>query len=452
MKQLFALGMFVLAIFLISGCANRGNPYPSEDLTSETWTNNVNTNPNSWTRGSDHWFLTGNPNITEQDSMSAPLNAAISTTMVRVADFSNIQVDGPFQVQIFGSYDGNSVYVYGPNAAARQVAIDVNGDTLSIRYTGDGKNIRDVEKVIIRVGVVNLHRLIQLGGGRIEGRQIRSTGLEIVSRGRGNMYLAGGMNLSSINHTGAGFVNVFGASSRALNITSCGTGNVNVSGSLAVRTIIHRGRNDINIIGANGGATKVYAENKGKVGILGNVDIREITAKDETCVFAYCINSPNLYVYASYKAKVGLTGVVTELYENAKGKASIKGRYLIAQSAYVRAYDNAHINVTATNKLYASAMGNSTIYFFGTPNAISQFLNGNGTIIPIWYDAPGGSPVCQIKPLPCYKEEAPCRAPVHRVERHVRPVHHKVHRVQAPKQPCDDDPIGMTGWQKRHHQ
>ncbi|MCP6769734.1 hypothetical protein NL529_33295, partial [Klebsiella pneumoniae] len=70
---------------------------------------------------------------TEEANRQAPYADAISTTVVNVADFSQIKVNGSFQVQIFGTYGHNSVYVYGPNAGVSNVAVSVNGDKLSIR-------------------------------------------------------------------------------------------------------------------------------------------------------------------------------------------------------------------------------------------------------------------------------------------------------------------------------
>jgi hypothetical protein len=94
----------------------------------------------------------------------------------------------------------------------------------------------------------------------------------------------------------------------------------------------------------------------------------------------------------------------------------------VAQSAYARAYDNSHINVTATNKMYAAALNNGSIYFFGSPNLMSQFLSGNGTVIPVWNDTPQSYPICRIaaQPARVYKDQAECqtqyryRAPVHK--------------------------------------
>lgn len=413
MKRLIAKGLLAFASLFLVACAFKGNPYPNTDQTNERWSAYVHKSPNSWVNGASRWFLTGDPNVTEEENMSAPPKAAMSTMMVRVSDFNKIKVDGPFQVQIFGTYENNSVYLYGPNAEVRQVAVEVQGDTLCIHVAEKGSD--KLCNVIIRVGVANLNKLTQMGSGRIEGRQIRSTGLQINSTGSGKIFLAGNVNLRQVTQNGDGTISVFGATTPSLDITTTKNGGVNVSGSVGLHSITHAGVNDINIIGANGGNAKIYSEGTGKIGINGNAVIREVTAKDNTCVYAYCVNSGSLYVYASGKSKVGLAGTANDLYVETSGVSQFYGRDLVAGSAYVRANGSSHINVTAREKIYAASTGSSSVYFFGSPNMLSQYMSGNGTVIPIWFDRPSHNGLCQVYPMykDTYKDRS-CAAPAHR--------------------------------------
>lgn len=436
MKRMIAKGLLALVSLFLTACAFKGNPYPNTDQTNETWPAYVHTNPNSWVNGASRWFLTGDPNVTEQENMYAPPRAAMSTMMVQVPGFNKIKVDGPFQVQIFGTYENNSVYLYGPNAEVRQVAIEVQGDTLCVHVADKGSS--KLCNVIVRIGVANLCRLTQMGCGRIEGRQVRSAGLEINSTGSGKIFLAGDVNLRRVTQQGDGTISVFGAHTPCLDIVTAKNGGVNVSGNVGLRNITHAGCNDINIIGANGGNAKIYSEGKGKIGIAGNVNIREITAKDNTCVYGFCVRSDSLYVYESGRANVGLAGSAENLYVETSGNSKFYGRDLVAGSAYVRANSSSHINVTAREKIYAASTGSSSVYFFGSPNMLSQFLSGNGTVIPIWFDRQTRHPLCQAYPIykDTYKDRS-CAAPVRPL-----PVHHVTcKKVVAEKR---------TGWQKRH--
>lgn len=419
MKRLLTAGMLALASMFLVACAFKGNPYPKTDQTNEAWPNYVQRNSNSWVNGASRWFMTGDPNVTEQENMVAPSKVAMSTMMVRVPEFTKIRVDGPFQVQIFGTYENNSVYLYGPNSEVRQVAVEVQGDTLCIHVVNNGAS--NLCNVIVRVGVANLSKLTQKGCGRIEGRQVRSTGLEIESTGSGKIFLAGNVNLRRVNQCGDGTISVFGANTPMLDIVTTKKGGVNVSGHVGLRSIKHQGKNDINIIGANGNGAKIHTEGSGKIGINGAVNIREITAKDETCVYSYCVRSGSLYVYAYGKSKVGLAGSANDLYVETDGVSQFYGRDLIAQSAYVRANGSSHINVTARDKVYAAATGNSSVYFFGSPNMLSQFLSGNGTIIPIWFDKANHFPLCYTA-MTCkgYKDTVPVRKRHRDVNKYVK--------------------------------
>lgn len=400
MKRYLTLGMLILGLLSLASCAYRGNPFPKSDLTEEHWMNSVDTNPNAWARGADRWFLTGDPTMAEEANASAPDSAAISTMLVKVSNFNNIKIEGPYQVQIFGAMDSNSVYVYGPNADVRQVAVEVRGNTLCIHTVKDAAYSRTTNRVIIRIGVVNLNSLVHRGSGRVEGRQVRSNNLAIVSSGNGNMYLAGNMNVKRITQTGTGCVNVFGAITPVLDIDTTNSGDVNVSGNVGIRCIKHHGKNNINIIGANTDDLKINADGSGKIGINGRANVREIVVKERVNVYIYSSVSDHIYAYLSGDARVGIAGNSTELYVDATGSSRFMGRYLCTMSAYVRAHDQAHINVTAATKIYAAATQNGSVYFFGTPDLLSQFLRDNGTVIPIWFD---GQRSCAV-PRTVYKD------------------------------------------------
>lgn len=387
MKRYIALGLMIFATLLQTGCVHNRYPYLNEDLTKESWTREVDTNSNKWAQGADRWFLTGDPNATEIADRHSPYSDVISTMQVRVPNFTKIKVDGSFQVQIFGTYDPNSVYVFGPNDGVRQVVVDVHDNTLYVRQTS--KNPPGcMKRVIIRIGINNLNCLTQLGGGSIEGIQVRGNNLKIVSSGSGNIYLAGNLDLREVLNTGRGNVNVFGACTHGLTIKTMNSGSVNVAGIVGISNIAHHGTADINIIGANTDSLNIDADGKGKVGLYGRVNLKTLKARDSVRVYIYQVNSGKTYVYAYDNTRVGLAGYTSDLYEYASKSAKIQSRYLYSNTAFVRASDNSHINVTASDKIFAAATNNATIYFFGEPRLLSQFVSGNGAVIPVWQDNP----------------------------------------------------------------
>lgn len=384
MKRYWLLGLIILSYLTLIGCASNRNPNIRSDFTEERWMHAVPTSPNAWARGADSWFLNGEPSSTERDNRHAPYSAAMSTMMVKVPDFTRIKVQGDFQVQLFGSVEHNSVFVIGPNDGVRKVSIEVRDNALCIEQVKDAPY--DVKKVIVRIGVRQLASIKQTGGcSLIEGVRLKSDGLSIMTTGTStsNMYLAGMLNLNEVSHAGMGKINVFGARSSGLMIKTSGRGAVNVSGNVRVRSIYHSGNNQINIIGANGlSPFKIYAEGAGKIGINGQVNIQEIIAKGQTSVYVYPVNSQRLHTVEMDQAHIGLAGVARDLYVETAGESRFFGRRLCTHNAYVTARDKSHVNVAATNKIFVTATQRSSVYYFGSTDILSSYVDSNAILIP----------------------------------------------------------------------
>lgn len=399
MKRYLLIGLIIFSYSFLVGCASTRSPTLNTDLTQERWMQSVDSNPMMWVRGADRWFLTGDPNSAELANRNAPYSAAISTMMIHVPNFHFIQSNGDFQVQIFGTYGANSVFIYGPNEAVRETTVEMRGNTLCIGQTK--RSSYNMRKVIIRIGVNQLNGLTQLGRGCIEGIQIHSNGLFINTIGNGNIYLRGNVNLQRVTNAGRGSVNVFGANTSALDIKTTGTGSVNISGNVGVRQIHHYNRNDINIIGAYSNGLKIYTEGTGKIGIRGSrINLCNVVTRGNTCVYVIGVGAGSLYAYAYDASRIGVSGATDNLYVDTYKSARFEGRYLCARSAFVRAHDWSHINVTATDKIFAAATQNASVYFFGSPTIMSQFVNGNGVVIPIWYENMRVCPVATVYPFP----------------------------------------------------
>jgi hypothetical protein len=421
MKKHSLIGIIFFCLFLLVGCATSKTPFSqsqvNRNLLNETWLKRMNLDPNVWTRGSDRWFLTGEPNFTERYVETAPVSEALTTMNVRVSDFTNIQVDSQVQVQIIGQQEHNSVYLLGPNNQIRQTAVEIYNHTLYIRSAKDA----DLRKVIVRIGVRNLRQITNRGYGNIYGRDITSDNLCINSLNGGKIVLAGDMNVSKINQAGTGTVTVIGAYTPALNIRVTGNGNVNVSGRVGVRSIQNLGNCSVNIIGADTDALTIWAARNGVTSVAGYANLKKVTACDNSQVYLYWVNSNGTYVFESGNARVGLAGMTKSLNVDITGNSQFLGQFLHGQNVYVRTRDNSHANVTADEKLFAAAYDHSTIYFFGSPNIVSRFTAGYGVVIPVWNEGTS-LPMSTLPPPPCrtpqpmqqrmFKGEFPAAQPV----------------------------------------
>src|SRR5438093_1175829 len=118
--RLLSIILFSIITFM-TACTNTN--YQSKplnrDLLEENWMPRVNLNSTMWTRGADNWFFTGEPNQIERAANTASTDKAMTIIAVKVSQFTDVTVQGCFQVQIEGGQDHNSVFILGANDAAR---------------------------------------------------------------------------------------------------------------------------------------------------------------------------------------------------------------------------------------------------------------------------------------------------------------------------------------------
>lgn len=386
MRQYPFLGLVIFLSLLTCSCSLSTSYFyrtqVATDLTLESWPLEVNTSPFAFTNGADRYFFTGEPNRIQIANERAAYRAGISTLEVDVPNFTHVILNGSFQTELFGADFQNSVVVFGPNAETRQIAVDIiDNDTLMISQKDPGPPI---SRTIVRIGVSNLMYLEQRGMGLIEGRQLHSLGLKIRSSGCGNIYLNGPVPLQHVIQTGSGNITVTGAYTPFLDIRSFGAGAINLSGEMGVQWVQHNGSGDVNIIGANTSSLNIDACGRGKIGISGSyINLKQIKAKDDVHVYVYWVNSNNIYISAKNQARIGIAGYARTLYANLTDLSYLGARFLYAQDAYVRAYTLAHANFRASNKAFANAENDSSIYFFGSQVALSPYFEGNSTVVTI---------------------------------------------------------------------
>lgn len=384
MRLLLKLSITFATLTLV-GCASHTHEFVQSqvktDLLQENWQTQVDTDPYKWKKHADNWLWFGNPNAQELANQNAPFSSAMSTMMVRVPDFTDIKVNGDFQVQIDGRFSHNSVYLYGPNEEIRQVVVEVKGHVLDIHRQVERPD--DPQHVIVRIAIHNLQGLTHSGSGKVQGRFIRANPLVLTSEGKGDMILTGKINVKQINQTGSGDVTVLGAYTPFLKINSIGRGNININGRVGVAGITHTGSGNINIIGADTNALSIATSGYGKIGIKGITNLQQISASGDTSVYIYPVRSRNVYIYTKDRAVVGLAGNAKSLYIDSRGSSTFAGRYLHSGYTYIRAREWAHVNASADARAFAAADNNSSVYLIGYPEVISPYVNDNAVIIPI---------------------------------------------------------------------
>ncbi|HSW70411.1 MAG TPA: DUF2807 domain-containing protein [Gammaproteobacteria bacterium] len=387
--------VLLLSFFWLVACVSHTHDFVQaqvqNNLLQENWQEQIDQDPVKWKKHADNWLWFGTPNAVECANRQAPYSEAMSTMMVKVPDFTEIKMDGDFQVQIDGRFQHNSVYLYGPNEEIRQIVVEVRDHRLDIHRAA----IKDPQHVIIRIAIHNLQKLIQNGSGKIQGRFIRANPLRLTSTGSGDLILTGRINVSELEQSGSGDITILGAYTPHLKIDSSGSGTLNISGRVGVASINHSGSGDINIIGADSNSLFIWAEGLGKIGIKGLVNLKQVTASGNVGVYVDQVKSQDIYAYLRDKAMIGLSGQTKTLYIDARGSSIFAGSKLLSRYTYARAREWAHINTTADDRAFAAADDNSSIYIFGWPNVISPYVNDNAVIIPL--DPPPRTPIQELR-------------------------------------------------------
>ncbi len=395
MKKLGLLSSIILLFCTLAACVSNNSGYDqtqlNENLLKETWMQQINLNPNYWVRGADPWYYTGNPNSIEQYDNTASPSKAITTLMVRVPDFTNVNVSGDFEVQITGRTEHNSVFIVGPNASTRQIVVEMINNTLYIHKTKDSKDC--LKNVIVRINIHDLHVLKNFGSSNIYGRDVMSNHLMISSCDCGNIFLSGNMNVTRINQTGTGTVAIIGANTPCLGIKVIGNGNVKVNGHVGIQTIYQRGNGDVNILGADSDSLAITTYGNGITSVVGYVNLKKVSAHNTSRVYVYWINSNSLYVTADGTSHVGLAGAVTNMNVDIIDASRFEGQYLHGDTVYARTRNWSHANISSDKKIFAAALDNSSIYIFGSPTMVSRYTSQKGAIIPIWLDTPPPAPL-----------------------------------------------------------
>jgi len=296
-----------------------------------------------------------------------------------------VTIDGCFQVQIVGGQDRSSVFILGPNEETRQTLVQVFGNTIVVTQSKDDKGrMVNLKNVIVRIGVRDLRSLKVNGGANVEGRTLISDGMVINANNDGNILLNGHMNLLKINNSGSGTVSVIGAYAPCLRIVNRSSGTVNLSGRVGVQSIDNLGNGKVNIIGADSRSLAIHACGNSVTKIAGYANLKHLDATDHSCVNFYWVKSNGADILLSGHARVGLAGCITHLDLCVMDNARFGGQYLHSNDIYVQTSGDAHANIAADKKIFASAVDNSSIYFYGSPGNVSRYTTDHGSVIPVW--------------------------------------------------------------------
>lgn len=383
-KNLGLLGIVIFTIMFLVSCTPPYNPnnQVNHDLLNETWMQQMQVDPKQWTAKAGRWFFTGEPDQITHYAIHTRVDSAMTDVTVRVPDFTQIVINGNFQVQLMGDQEHNSVSILGANVDVREVAVDVNNNTLYIHQTPNPKTRCDT--IVVRIGINNLRRLVQNGNGTVAGRTITSDNLSIKATGGGTIILNGNMNVTKVFAGDNSTVSILGAYAPCVKVRAVGRGSINIAGRVGIQSITNLGNGSVTIVGADSNTLKINTDGHGITRVIGIVNLRNVFARGFSRVYVYCVMSKKLVVKECDHACVGVSGNVDTLSVELYDYAGFWGKTLCSNFAYAQVCNWSHANISARQRFFATARGYSSIYFFGTPSVVSRFTSDKAVILPMW--------------------------------------------------------------------
>lgn len=189
--------------------------------------------------------------------------------------------------------------------------------------------------------------------------------------------------------------------SQLMNLGYDGQGDIEVIGlhnelkTVKINTIGHfalRGRSritDLEVDGQGSGTIENVKSTNMRIAIAGkmHVDIRgvagisSIKMSDNAYLNCYWVDSMNLNILARHHAQLHLGGLVDKVIANVYDSAVYDGRYLRAQDAFVKTYDQARADIQVVDKQHTYAQDRSNIYYFSTPEIGNDYMAQMGAVL-----------------------------------------------------------------------
>lgn len=262
-----------------------------------------------------------------------------SKQILQVAPFNQVEVHGLINVNLHTGYKKPSVTLHGNSLDLAQVKTRVIGGKL---YIDLSKGYPDHGPVTVDIKGNYLNALTYKGTGLVKGQHLRSSSIKLCLDNDGRTILGGQLGVHTLEIAGTGYTEISGISSRSMQITTKGKPNIRLNGKA--------------------GLTSLNVDGNGNLGF-------------------YWTNSPYLKVRAHGCTSINLAGITHRLDVELWGCSKFKGRFLRAESSFVKTHDNALAEITSLNKQHSLASDASDIYYYHVPNMQTDFMAYDGAVL-----------------------------------------------------------------------
>lgn len=257
---------------------------------------------------------------------------------------SNISITGMFDVSLHTGYRKQpEIRLHGNPDDIRQIMVLKKGNMIQLDMKKQPKGIVKAE---IRSN--QLKSFSYAGAGHITGNKIHASSLTLFLKNKGRTMLGGAINLRKLTVINSGLTLLNGINSDFLNVTLEGNSKVQITGVANLRHL--------------------ETEGKGWLGL-------------------YWVKSHILTVRGD-GTQIQLGGVVNFLDMDLRGNAFFKGRYLRADTAFVKTRDTATAELTALKRQHTLALDKSDIYFYHISTFRTDFMGDDGAVLDMraWHE------------------------------------------------------------------
>ncbi len=287
--------------------------------------------------------------VSDEIDKPKPLHPA--TEVRPVSDFSQVYIQGPFNVRL---------HTHKKQPASLTIesdAIDLKYITSYVKdgvlYVSDGPEKKHIGKHRLRMGeatldinVPELHGFTYKGEGVITAHHIHSDLLDIWLMNSKKSTFDGRINLRRLTVLGSGTTKITGLRSRALCIKLIGT-----------------------------------ALESPKVDLKGRANLKRIDMEGSSALGLYWVKSNNLILRLSGTSQLTLAGTVNRLDGVFSDHSHFHGRYLRVKESFVKTNGEAISDISVVDTQHALARDRSDIYYYNLPALRTDFMARNGSVL-----------------------------------------------------------------------
>ncbi len=269
---------------------------------------------------------------------TAPLPSGVPQTQ-NPPSFTRVNVSGSLNVNLHTGAKQPQLIFHGDPRDLSGISWQVQHHELFVNL---GRGYPKYGPVTVDVYSHYLVSFTFKGKGTISGKQLYSRSLDLYIKNKGKTQLDGQIALNHATFISSGYTQIQGIHSHNLQLNLAGTTHVQLSGI---------------------------------------TDLTTLTMKGQSWLSLYWVKSHKLKAQLKENARAQLAGVVAVLDLKVCDSARFNGRYLRANEAFVKTFNQAEADISVLYAQHTIAHDASNIYYYKLPDMKTDFMVENGSVL-----------------------------------------------------------------------